>query len=130
MINATARLAVNIRHLPESINWEDMEPQRSHQSLTIDDFLPSDRDGVVLQGHATRYVMEFLVSNFESLGDLKDFVPTRELLHPVKKSVVVPMKILFKYKVTRLKFYNNSWLMQTYKDFLRCVDIIIIIPKY
>ena len=81
-----------------SINWEDKEAQRSRHTLTIDDFLPSDRDGVVLQGNATRYIMEFLVSHFPSLGNLKQLVPARESLHPVEKSVVVPMKILFKDK--------------------------------
>ena len=96
MINATSRLAVKITHLPDSVNWDDVEPQRSRQSLTIDDFLPSDQDGVALQEHATRYVMEFLVSQFPSLKSLKKFVPARESPHPVQKSVVAPMKILFK----------------------------------
>ncbi|MCG8620660.1 MAG: hypothetical protein MJE68_01495 [Proteobacteria bacterium] len=36
------------------------------------------------------------MSAFQSLSDLKEFVPSRELVHPVEKSVVVPMKILFK----------------------------------
>ena len=40
--------------------------------------------------------MGFLVSAFQSLSDLKEFVPSREVVHPVEKSVVVPMKILFK----------------------------------
>ena len=78
MINATTRLAVRIKHLPSSVNWEDKEAQCSRHTLTIDDFLPSDRDSVVLQGHATRYIMEFLVSHFQSLGSLKRFVPARE----------------------------------------------------
>ena len=96
MINATSRLAVNIRYVPDSTNWEDTTAQRTRQSLTINDFTPTDRDGIVLQQYATHYVVEFLVSAFQSLSDLKEFVPSRELVHPVEKSVVVPMKILFK----------------------------------
>ena len=96
MINATTRLAMKIKHIPASIDWEDQEAQCSRHTLTIDDFLPSDRDGVVLQGNATRYIMEFLVLHFPSLGNLKQFVPARESPNPVEKSVVVPMKILFK----------------------------------
>ena len=71
MINATSRLAVNIRYVPDSINWEDTTAQRARQSLTINDFTPTDRDGIVLQQHATHYVMGFLVSAFQSLSDLK-----------------------------------------------------------
>ena len=96
MINATSHLAVNIRYIPDSINWEDTTAQQTRQSLTINDFTPTDRDGIVLQQHATHYVMGFLVSAFQSLSDLKEFVPSREVVHHVEKSVVVPMKILFK----------------------------------
>ena len=91
MINATSRLTVNIRYVPNSTNWEDiMTARRTCQSLTINDFTPNDRNGIVLQQYATHYVMGFLVSAFQSLSDLSLF------LHPVDKSVMVPMKILFK----------------------------------
>ena len=35
------------------------------------------------------------MSVFQS-SNLKEFVPSREVVHPIEKSVVVPMKILFK----------------------------------
>ena len=40
--------------------------------------------------------MEVLVTEFKSLCDIQDFVPCRQSPHPVKKLVVVQMKILFK----------------------------------
>ena len=41
-------------------------------------------------------MMQFLVTEFKSLADLKKFVPSKQTLHPTKKSVVVPMKTIFK----------------------------------
>ena len=41
-------------------------------------------------------MMEFLATEFKSLADLKQFIPSQQSLHPVQKSVVVPMKVLFK----------------------------------
>ena len=40
--------------------------------------------------------MEILVSEFKSLSPLQPLLPQQELLHPVQKSEVVPMKVLFK----------------------------------
>ena len=94
MLNITARLAVNIRHLPdEQIDWSDDKPQRSMESLTISDFMLSESDAEEMSARATRYMMRFLVSNF---SDLKKFVPDEAPLHPVVKTEVIPMKILFR----------------------------------
>ena len=97
MLNATARLAIRIRYLPDfPFQWSDTKPQRSHQSLTIDDFLPSSEDAKQLQQNAVQYLMSFLAENFTDLADLQRYIQPVEPVHPVEKSEVVPMKILFK----------------------------------
>ena len=40
--------------------------------------------------------MKFLAEEFESLSDLQLFVPKHQSPHPVQKSEVIPIKILFK----------------------------------
>lgn len=97
MMNVTARLAVNIRFLPDfPFDWSDTLPQRSRQSITVDDFFPSKDQSQKLEQRATQYLMEFLVDTFADLADLRKFVPQIEPIHPVQKSEVVPMKVLFK----------------------------------
>ena len=97
MLNATARLAIRIRYLPDfPFEWSDTKPQRSRQSLTIDDFLPSSEDAMKLQQNAVQYLMSFLAENFTDLADLQCYVSPIEPIHPPEKSEVVPMKILFK----------------------------------
>ena len=97
MMNVTARLAVRIRHFPNfPFEWSDTQPQRSRQSLTVDDFLPSKDDTVQLQRRATHYLMEFLVNTFSDLSRLRKFLPRPESFHVPSKSEVVPMKILMK----------------------------------
>ena len=41
-------------------------------------------------------MMGFLVETFSNLNDLSELVPEQESIHPVSRSEVVPMKILFK----------------------------------
>ena len=41
-------------------------------------------------------MMGFLVEAFGNLNDLKKFIPEVPPLHPVQKSEIVPMKLLFK----------------------------------
>ena len=94
MLNATARLAIAIQNLPDfEFSWS---PQHSHTSLSINDFLPSESDGIILHERATAYIMEFLVTHFFSLAELKKLLPPKEQIHPVQRSRVVPMKLLFK----------------------------------
>ena len=73
MLNLTARLAVKIQNLPNwDVDWSDTRPQRSSQSLTISDFLPSEDDAEQLRKRAHHYIMKFLVTEFSSeLSDLK-----------------------------------------------------------
>lgn len=97
MLNLTSRLAVKIRNLPDfTFDWSDKTPQRPQQSLGISDFLPNDEDASALQQRAVTFVMEFLVTHFKHLRNLKQYVPEKTPLHPPKKSEVIPMKILFK----------------------------------
>ena len=97
MLNLTTRLAVNIRYLPEwEVDWSDTSPQRSRDSLTISDFLPTEGDAQQLRERAIHYTKEFLVTEFSSLTDLKCHVPSQQPFHPVQKTQVVPMSVLFK----------------------------------
>ena len=97
MLNITSRLAVNIRYTPqEQFDWSDDRPQRSMESLTISDFMLSESDAEEMGARATSYMMRFLVTNFSAFSDLKKFVPDETPLHPVVKTEVTPMKILFR----------------------------------
>ena len=97
MMNVTSRLAVKVKNLPDgNVDWSDTRPQRSRSELTIDDFIPNERDGEQLYERATEYVMRFLVNHFTSLHHLKHHAPDLQTPHPVSKSHVVPMKILHK----------------------------------
>ena len=97
MMNITSRLAIFIRHLPDCpFDWNDMEPQRSRDSLSISDFLPSEEDGAELEKRATQFLMRFLTTEFKSLQNLQRYAPKEELIHQPIKTEVVPMKVLFK----------------------------------
>ena len=87
MLNVTGRLAVRLRNLPDwEIDWSDSSPQRSRQSLGIEDILPTEEDALELKSRATRYMMNFLVTEFSDLAGLRQYVPARVSLHPVHKS--------------------------------------------
>ena len=97
MLNITARLAIRFRHLPDwEFDWSDRSPQRSRQSLGVSDILPSDDDAAQLEQRAITYMMNFLVREFKDLARLSQYVPEEVPLHPVEKSEIVPMKVLFK----------------------------------
>ena len=96
MTNLTSWLAINIRYLPDLEFWSDCTPQRSRSSLTIDDFLPSETDAAILKERAVHYIMSFLVTIFPSLKSLAKLIPPINPPHPVAKSEIVPMKVLFK----------------------------------
>ena len=49
-----------------------------------------------MKERATAFLMRFLVEEFKSLSDLEAFIPKYQSPHPVHKSVVIPMKVLFK----------------------------------
>lgn len=92
----TARLAVEIRNLPDwDVDWNDTTPQCDPTSLTITDILPSECDGVILRKRAIRHVMHILVEEFPSLANMQTLLPSSDT-QSIRKSNVVPMKILFK----------------------------------
>ena len=97
MLKLTTRLAVNIRYLADwEVDWSDTCPQRSRESLTISDFLPTEEDAKQLRERDMHYTMEFLVTEFSSLSDLKCHVSSQQPFHAVQKTQVVPMSVLFK----------------------------------
>ena len=88
---------MNIRYTPDDqFDWSDDKPQRSMDSLTVADFMLSKSDAEEMSTRATRYMMGSLVANFSTFSDLKEFVPDETPLHPVVKTEVIPMKILFR----------------------------------
>lgn len=88
---------MNIRYTPDDqFDWSDDEPQRSMDSFTVADFMLSESDAEEMSTRATRYIMGSLVANFSTFSDLKEFVPDETPLHPVVKTEVIPMKILFR----------------------------------
>lgn len=115
MMNVTSRLAVKIRYLPDfQFSWSDKTPQRPRESITIEDILPSREDSRVLKEHAVHYLMRFLVDTFTNLKDMKKFVPEVTPVHPVQKSDIVPMKLLFKDE--KYKSETIDILTQLYSD--------------
>ena len=115
MMNVTARLAVRISNLPNfEFDWSDTEPQCSRDSLKVEDLLPSREDSHELRERARAFVMEFLVTNVPCLKPLEKFVPGKVPIHPVTKSEVMPMKILFKDE--KLKDETIDILTELTKD--------------
>ena len=96
MLNTTTRLAIGINNLPPwEFDWSDNRPQKSRHTLTLSEVLPNAEDGQQLYDRAVSYTMKLLVESFPSLEKLKPLISTGNSTS-VKKSVVVPMKILFK----------------------------------
>ena len=97
MLNITSRIAIRIRYLPSwEFDWSDTTPQRSRSSLTVINFLMSEADAAEIHERAVRYMMRYMVSVFSTFSDLKQFVAEETPLHPVVKTEVVPMKVLFR----------------------------------
>ena len=97
MLNLTSRLAIKLRYLPDwEFDWSDNTPQRSRDSLTLEEFLPDLEDAAEFMQRAVDYTMRFLVREFPSLHHLKHTLPEVQPLHPVMKTEAVPQKVLFK----------------------------------
>lgn len=111
MMNLTSRLAIRICHLPDfDFEWSDTSHKCPRESLSVDDFLLSEEDFRILNEHAVNYMIGFLVESFSSLSDLHNFIPASDHFHPVTKSKVVPMKILFydeNYKSETIKILSE-----------------------
>lgn len=61
MKNTTARIAVEIKNLPGyEFDWNDHTPQCPIQSLTEEDILPCENDGVIIYNRMVAYVKNSL----------------------------------------------------------------------
>ena len=68
MLNMTARLAVEIKVLPDwDVDWSDTVPQRDPATLGITDILPTNDDGIMLRNRAKQHIMLVLVDDFPHL---------------------------------------------------------------
>ena len=77
ILNVTSRLAIRLQNLPDwNVDWADLQAQRSRHSLIILSFrLEYARH---LKERATAFLMRFLAEKFDSLSDLKRFVPEQQ----------------------------------------------------
>ena len=115
MLNATSRLAISIQHLPEwEVDWDDTKPQKSRRELQLNDILPSEADGEEFHRRAVHFVMQLLVSEFDSLSNLSRYVPPEKPLFPATKTNVVPMRLLFRDE--KYTSENVEILKETAKD--------------
>ena len=97
MLNVTSRLAIEIRDVPNEVDWFDQCPQDSRSKLTAADILPGIDDALAIQQRALVFLQIFLTSEFDDLHDLQSFVPPAHSSSPVEKNPeIVPMKILFR----------------------------------
>ena len=97
MLNLTARIAVEIKNLPDwDVDWNDRAPQQDLHTLTISDLLPGEVDGIELKKRATLHIMHTLVEEFTALTYLQALLPSLPERVGRGRSNVVPMKILFK----------------------------------
>ncbi len=114
MLNLTSRLAIEMRNIPGGVNCSDSKPQGSRKLLTAADILPHVDDAAVLRKRALLYLQHFLVTDFIALRKLRPLVPTIHPSGPVRKSVVVPMKILFRDE--KYAAENVAIMMDLVKD--------------
>jgi len=115
MLNATSRLAVRIQHLPDwEVDWEDTKPQKSRRELKLHDILPSEADGEEFHQRAVHFVMQLLVTEFDSLADLRKHVSPEEQAFPPIKTDVAPMRILVRDE--KYTSENVEILKETAKD--------------
>ena len=96
MLNVTSRLAICIRDAPAEVDWCDQSPQGSRSQLTVADILPDADDATVLTKRALVFLQHFITSQFDDLHDLQPFLPGTPTPESVKKTEVVPMRLLFR----------------------------------
>ena len=97
MLNLTSRLAIRLRYFPDwEFDWSDNSPQRSRDSLTLEEFLPDEEDAAKFTRLAIEYTMHFLAKEFPCLHSLGNTLPELQPLHPVMKTEAVPQNVLFK----------------------------------
>ena len=96
MLNVTSRLANEIRDIPDGVDWSDCTPQGSRSNLTAADILPGIEEAKILLERALAFIQQFLVSEFTDLLELQSVAPDMHPSGPVRKTDVVPMRILFR----------------------------------
>ena len=82
---------------------EDTKPQKSRRELKLHDILPSEADGEEFHRRAVHFVMQLLVTGFDSLADLRKHVSPEEQAFPPTKTDVAPMRILFQDEKIRIR---------------------------
>ena len=86
---------MEIKNLPQyEFDWDDHTPQCPVQTLSEEDILPSENDGVILYNRMVAYVRNFLIDTLDSLEHLRS--SNHSPATRVQKSVVIPMKLLFR----------------------------------
>lgn len=79
--NTTNRLAVQIQNYPSfPFSWDDNTLQKSRSELKEEEILPNEDDGHHLYQRMMNFMMEFVVKEFKSLSDLRQFVPLNHIL--------------------------------------------------
>ena len=96
MLNLTSRLAIELRDIPDDVDWSDQSPQANRSQLTATDMLPGIEDATALRQRALIFLQQFLVREFHDLHQLEPFAPAKVLSSPIKKTEVIPMCILFR----------------------------------
>ena len=112
--NTTTRLAIRVQNYPPfQFSREDNTPQKSRSQLSEDDVLPNEEDGRHLHQRMLDFMMRFLVNEFPSLSDLRQFLPTKQQPQ-AQRSEVLPMKLLFRDE--KYIDENIQILLQLYED--------------
>ena len=63
--------------------------------LSLTKFLLSEADAAEIHKQAVRYMMQYMVSAFTTFSELKQFVTDEVPSHPVVKTKIISMKVLF-----------------------------------
>ena len=75
MLNATSRIAVGVQHLPDwEVDWDDTNhrcPGRSYNSKIS---CQVEAEGEEFHRRAVHFVMQLLVTEFDSLSDLNPLI--------------------------------------------------------
>ena len=101
--------------MPEwEVDWDDTKPQKPRRELQLHDILPSEADGEEFHRRAVHFVMQLLVTEFDSLSNLSRYLPPETLVFPAAKTNVVPMRLLFRDE--KYTSENVEILRETAKD--------------
>ena len=101
--------------MPEwEVDWDDTKPQKPRRELQLHDILPSEADGEEFHRRAVHFVMQLLVTEFDSISNLSRYLPPETPVFPAAKTNVVPMQLLFRDE--KYTSENVEILRETAKD--------------